>query len=54
MDPLPFLILAIMLFGTVQLICWFMWRNTRDKPIHGTGSVKPTAYKILKEPRKKK
>lgn len=53
MDPLPFLFMALLVFGSLQAGVYFAWRSTREKPkITGIGEVKPSQY--IKAKRAKK
>lgn len=52
MDPLPFLFMAVLIFGSVQLGAYLAWRSTRPKQvITGTGEVKPNQYVAEKIPK---
>ncbi len=57
MDPLPFLFMAVLIFGSVQLGAYLLWRSVRpEKPITGIGEVKDkdfVAQPIPKTKRKK-
>jgi len=57
MDPLPFLFMAVLMFGTIQLGTYLYWRSTRPKErIDGINKVKAKdfiAHKIPKVKRKK-
>jgi len=53
MDPLPFLFLAVLVFGSVQFGAYFAWRSARTKPpLTGIGEVKASQYKAAKIPLK--
>lgn len=41
MDPLPFLFLAVLIFGSLQVGAYLAWRSIRpEQKIVGTGQVK--------------
>lgn len=55
MDPLPFLALAVMIFGSLQAGAYIAWRSTMPKPqITGIGEVKGSQYVADKIPKRKK
>ena len=52
MDPLPFLFMAVLIFGSVQLGAYLAWRSTRPKKvITGIGEVEPNQYVAEKIPK---
>jgi hypothetical protein len=54
MDPLPFLFMALLIFGSLQAGVYFAWRSTREKPpITGSGEVDGDQFiEINKETKK--
>jgi len=45
MDPLPFLFLAVLIFGSLQAGAYLAWRSVRPKPeYHTNGEVKSSEY----------
>lgn len=45
MDPLPFLFLAVLVFGSLQAGVYLAWRSTQPKArIIGNGEVKASQY----------
>jgi len=55
MDPLPFLFLAVLIFGSLQAGAYLAWRSTRpDKKITGTGEVKMRDFNAMPIPKIKR
>jgi hypothetical protein len=55
MDPLPFLFLALITFGSGQFGAWLVYRHTRPKPpITGLGQVKTKDFVAEPIPKKRK
>jgi len=55
MDPLPFLFLAVLIFGSLQAGAYLAWRSTRpDKKITGIGEVKMRDFNAMPIPKIKR
>ena len=52
MDPLPFLFIAVLVFGSVQLGVYLMWRYAQSpKEIIGKNRVSIRKYIVDKKPK---
>jgi hypothetical protein len=52
MDPLPFLALAVFVFGSLQVAACIAWYTARKQPLQGLGVVNARDYIADKKPKK--